>query len=136
MAVYSSFLFNSSSFSSQSHFNFHNLKLKNKTLILTSNSKSSSSLPIKSPFHLPSSNLKHRTVFKFQSSSSSSSSDWSTATKKTVLLTYVTTVSLAVANRVLYKLALVPMSNYPFFLAQLNTFWVGNFLLILLIYLL
>lgn len=120
MAVYLTFLFNSSSFSSHSHFNFHNLKLKN--LNSNSMSSSSSSLPIKSPFHLPSSNLKHRTVFKFQSSSSSSSSDWSTATKKTVLLTSATTVSLAVANRVLYKLALVPMSNYPFFLAQLNTF--------------
>ncbi|KAF3334132.1 crt 3-like protein [Carex littledalei] len=32
------------------------------------------------------------------------------------------TVILAVMNRVLYKLALVPMKNYPFFLAQLTTF--------------
>ncbi|KAG0464335.1 hypothetical protein HPP92_020404 [Vanilla planifolia] len=32
------------------------------------------------------------------------------------------TVILAVANRVLYKLALVPMKQYPFFLAQLTTF--------------
>jgi CRT-like, chloroquine-resistance transporter-like len=32
------------------------------------------------------------------------------------------TVILAVMNRVLYKLALVPMRNYPFFLAQLTTF--------------
>ncbi|XP_010542173.1 PREDICTED: protein CLT2, chloroplastic isoform X1 [Tarenaya hassleriana] len=32
------------------------------------------------------------------------------------------TVVLAIANRVLYKLALVPMKQYPFFLAQLNTF--------------
>ncbi|WVZ90354.1 hypothetical protein U9M48_036663 [Paspalum notatum var. saurae] len=31
-------------------------------------------------------------------------------------------VSLAVANRVLYKLALVPLKAYPFFLAQLTTF--------------
>lgn len=32
------------------------------------------------------------------------------------------TVVLAVMNRVLYKLALVPMKNYPFFLAQFATF--------------
>ncbi|TVU48060.1 hypothetical protein EJB05_07682, partial [Eragrostis curvula] len=32
------------------------------------------------------------------------------------------TVMLAVMNRVLYKLALVPMRNYPFFLAQFTTF--------------
>lgn len=31
-------------------------------------------------------------------------------------------VALAVANRVLYKLALVPLKQYPFFLAQLTTF--------------
>ncbi|KAJ3697530.1 hypothetical protein LUZ61_001235 [Rhynchospora tenuis] len=32
------------------------------------------------------------------------------------------TVLLAVTNRVLYKLALVPMKGYPFFLAQVTTF--------------
>ncbi|PIN19716.1 putative integral membrane protein [Handroanthus impetiginosus] len=32
------------------------------------------------------------------------------------------TVALAIANRVLYKLALVPMKEFPFFLAQLTTF--------------
>ncbi|KAK4434254.1 protein CLT2, chloroplastic [Sesamum alatum] len=32
------------------------------------------------------------------------------------------TVGLAIANRVLYKLALVPMKEFPFFLAQLTTF--------------
>ncbi|MCD9559097.1 hypothetical protein HAX54_016829 [Datura stramonium] len=32
------------------------------------------------------------------------------------------TVVLGVGNRVLYKLALVPLKNYPFFLAQLSTF--------------
>ncbi|KAK3139885.1 hypothetical protein QOZ80_5AG0392150 [Eleusine coracana subsp. coracana] len=31
-------------------------------------------------------------------------------------------VTLAVANRVLYKLALIPLKAYPFFLAQLTTF--------------
>ncbi|XP_042954700.1 protein CLT1, chloroplastic-like [Carya illinoinensis] len=33
-----------------------------------------------------------------------------------------TTVVLGVGNRVLYKLALVPLKHYPFFLAQLATF--------------
>ncbi|XP_042494808.1 protein CLT2, chloroplastic isoform X1 [Macadamia integrifolia] len=32
------------------------------------------------------------------------------------------TVVLAIANRVLYKLALVPLKQYPFFLAQVTTF--------------
>ncbi|KAG9440178.1 hypothetical protein H6P81_020343 [Aristolochia fimbriata] len=32
------------------------------------------------------------------------------------------TVAFAVMNRVLYKLALVPMQRYPFFLAQISTF--------------
>lgn len=34
----------------------------------------------------------------------------------------VATVVLGVGNRVLYKLALVPLKHYPFFLAQLATF--------------
>lgn len=32
------------------------------------------------------------------------------------------TVAFGVGNRVLYKLALVPLKHYPFFLAQLATF--------------
>lgn len=40
---------------------------------------------------------------------------------KTVIAAAIT-VGLAVANRVLYKLALVPLKEYPFFLAQLTTF--------------
>ncbi|KAL6184546.1 hypothetical protein ACLB2K_045947 [Fragaria x ananassa] len=49
---------------------------------------------------------------------SSSTSSISNAVVFTSLLTIV----LAVANRVLYKLALVPMKNHPFFLAQFTTF--------------
>ncbi|KAL3504882.1 hypothetical protein ACH5RR_034723 [Cinchona calisaya] len=41
---------------------------------------------------------------------------------KLVILSSVVTVFLAVANRVLYKLALVPLKEYPFFLAQFTTF--------------
>ncbi|KAL1222515.1 Protein CLT2 [Cardamine amara subsp. amara] len=39
-----------------------------------------------------------------------------------IVVNSVVIVALAVANRVLYKLALVPMKQYPFFMAQLNTF--------------
>lgn len=39
-----------------------------------------------------------------------------------ILVGSAITVLLAVLNRVLYKLALVPMKNYPFFLAQVTTF--------------
>ncbi|CAI5991290.1 unnamed protein product [Closterium sp. NIES-65] len=39
-----------------------------------------------------------------------------------LLLLALLTVSLGVANRVLYKLALIPLHRYPFFLAQLTTF--------------
>ncbi|EOY15500.1 hypothetical protein QUC31_000574 [Theobroma cacao] len=41
---------------------------------------------------------------------------------KLITISSAVTVALAVANRVLYKLALVPMKEYPFFLAQLTTF--------------
>ncbi|KAH6810746.1 CRT transporter 3 [Perilla frutescens var. frutescens] len=39
-----------------------------------------------------------------------------------VVVAAVATVVLGVGNRVLYKLALVPLKHYPFFLAQLATF--------------
>lgn len=42
--------------------------------------------------------------------------------KGRILTGSVITVILAVANRVLYKLALVPMKDFPFFLAQVTTF--------------
>lgn len=42
--------------------------------------------------------------------------------KLKTLIAAAITVGFAVANRVLYKLALVPMKEYPFFLAQLTTF--------------
>ncbi|EPS69263.1 hypothetical protein M569_05507, partial [Genlisea aurea] len=38
-----------------------------------------------------------------------------------VIVAAATTVLLGVGNRVLYKLALVPLKHYPFFLAQLAT---------------
>ncbi|XP_050158574.1 protein CLT2, chloroplastic isoform X9 [Malus sylvestris] len=51
----------------------------------------------------------------------SSTSSTSTFTKR-VVLSSALTIALAVANRVFYKLALVPMKNHPFFLAQFTTF--------------
>ncbi|XP_057490256.1 protein CLT2, chloroplastic-like [Actinidia eriantha] len=50
-----------------------------------------------------------------------SDSEASSNTKLIVAFSAITVV-LAVANRVLYKLALVPMKEYPFFLAQVTTF--------------
>lgn len=43
-------------------------------------------------------------------------------TKAEVVAAAAVTVALGVGNRVLYKLALVPLKHYPFFLAQLATF--------------
>lgn len=39
-----------------------------------------------------------------------------------VVCVAIATILLATANKILYKMALVPMKEYPFFLAQLNTF--------------
>ncbi|KAK2981033.1 hypothetical protein RJ640_005925 [Escallonia rubra] len=44
------------------------------------------------------------------------------SSSKVILVCSAITVVLAIANRVLYKLALVPMKEYPFMLAQINTF--------------
>uniref|UniRef100_A0A7N0VIM8 Uncharacterized protein n=1 Tax=Kalanchoe fedtschenkoi TaxID=63787 RepID=A0A7N0VIM8_KALFE len=46
----------------------------------------------------------------------------SATTPKMILVCSAVTILLAVANRVLYKLALVPLKQYPFFLAQFSTF--------------
>ncbi|XP_028777757.1 protein CLT2, chloroplastic isoform X2 [Neltuma alba] len=70
--------------------------------------------------HSKSRNVHHkRSIFEIQASSSSSSSSSDT---DLVLVSSLITVTLAVANRVLYKLALVPMKDFPFFLAQFTTF--------------
>ncbi|KAJ0092997.1 hypothetical protein Patl1_26545 [Pistacia atlantica] len=42
--------------------------------------------------------------------------------KVEVVVAAEVTVVLGIGNRVLYKLALVPLKHYPFFLAQLATF--------------
>lgn len=69
--------------------------------------------------HLPANPAKlNRTKNTFIIRASSPGSDGTNL----VLLSSAVTVTLAVANRVLYKLALVPMKHYPFFLAQFTTF--------------
>ncbi|KAM7257002.1 hypothetical protein ACFE04_012743 [Oxalis oulophora] len=60
--------------------------------------------------------------FKLHASSSIDPPVPSSSNRKTIIITSALTITLAVANRVLYKLALVPMKQYPFFLAQLTTF--------------
>ncbi|KAG2248707.1 hypothetical protein Bca52824_088335 [Brassica carinata] len=52
----------------------------------------------------------------------STEKSFSPSNRKLIVVNSVVVIALAVANRVLYKLALVPMKPYPFFLAQLMTF--------------
>lgn len=61
---------------------------------------------------------------KFAINASSGESSVSSAKNKTksIVLCSVVTAVLGVTNRVLYKLALVPLKEYPFFLAQFMTF--------------
>ena len=70
--------------------------------------------------------LPHRShtnmPFTLHASPHDSHSTATTTNSKLILITSSLTIALAVANRVLYKLALVPMKQYPFFLAQLTTF--------------
>ncbi|XP_041018760.1 protein CLT2, chloroplastic [Juglans microcarpa x Juglans regia] len=58
---------------------------------------------------------------RVHASNGSNSPAYSSDTKLIVTASAFT-ATLAIANRVLYKLALVPMKEYPFFLAQLTTF--------------
>ncbi|KAK4571973.1 hypothetical protein RGQ29_030389 [Quercus rubra] len=60
--------------------------------------------------------------FTLHASPHNSHSTATTTNSKLIFITSSLTIALAVANRVLYKLALVPMKQYPFFLAQLTTF--------------
>ncbi|XP_043712689.1 protein CLT2, chloroplastic [Telopea speciosissima] len=59
---------------------------------------------------------------KFISIRASSEQIRSSTNNRRIIVGYAVTVVLAVANRVLYKLALVPLKQYPFFLAQVTTF--------------
>lgn len=66
-----------------------------------------------------------KTTFPMRHGFSVSASTDQTSTssnRNLIVVNSIVIVALAVANRVLYKLALVPMKQYPFFMAQLNTF--------------
>ncbi|XP_020984530.1 protein CLT2, chloroplastic [Arachis duranensis] len=65
-------------------------------------------------------NNRHK--IRASSSTDDPSPSSSSATNFVLFSSAALTVTLAVANRVLYKLALVPMKDYPFFLAQFTTF--------------
>ncbi|KAI3508964.1 hypothetical protein L1887_23987 [Cichorium endivia] len=67
---------------------------------------------------------RHQSDSKFvvRSSVKSSQSQAPSNSKGRIIFWSAVTLVLAVGNRVLYKLALVPMKEYPFFLAQVNTF--------------
>ncbi|KAK4352294.1 hypothetical protein RND71_027812 [Anisodus tanguticus] len=70
--------------------------------------------------------------FRERAVGSDSSGRQSGVTKELIVLNSALTLVLGVANRVLYKLALVPMKEYPFFLAQVTTFgYLGIYLSIL-----
>ncbi|KAL8231963.1 hypothetical protein R6Q57_001741 [Mikania cordata] len=60
--------------------------------------------------------------FVVRSSANSSQSQAPSTSNSRIIFWSAVTLVLAVGNRVLYKLALVPMKEYPFFLAQVNTF--------------
>ncbi|KAK9994266.1 hypothetical protein SO802_023969 [Lithocarpus litseifolius] len=64
--------------------------------------------------------------FTLHASPHNSHSTATTTNSKLIFITSSLTIALAVANRVLYKLALVPMKQYPFFLAQVTTFGGSN----------
>ncbi|XP_044510630.1 protein CLT2, chloroplastic [Mangifera indica] len=103
-------------------------------LISLSLRRHSHHLPSKSP-SINNSNFTHKNTNIVRNSSRNSNLTVRLSTSKTpqapspsspnrqlIIITSAVTVTLAVANRVLYKLALVPMKQYPFFLAQLTTF--------------
>ncbi|KVI07130.1 hypothetical protein Ccrd_014519 [Cynara cardunculus var. scolymus] len=68
--------------------------------------------------------IRHRSDPKFvvRSSIKTSQSQAPSNSNGRIIFWSAVTLVLAVGNRVLYKLALVPMKEYPFFMAQVNTF--------------
>ncbi|EOA16684.1 hypothetical protein CARUB_v10004876mg [Capsella rubella] len=70
------------------------------------------------------SNTRKTTIPMRQGFSVNASTEQSSvpSNRNLIVVNSVVIVALAVANRVLYRLALVPMKQYPFFLAQLMTF--------------
>ncbi|ONI35423.1 hypothetical protein PRUPE_1G535300 [Prunus persica] len=81
-------------------------------------------VPQDAPFHLASETTRRAssTTRNVKAEASLPDPPSSSSNTKRVVLVSALTIALAVANRVLYKLALVPMKNHPFFLAQFTTF--------------
>ncbi|PSS31573.1 hypothetical protein CEY00_Acc04846 [Actinidia chinensis var. chinensis] len=122
------------------HFKSPNLGINGRNpssltfMSLPQNPRSTSThLPSKRPFNAHF-KVHHRLINRIQqypspnhrftvraSAKERSDSEASSNTKLIIAFSAITVV-LAVANRVLYKLALVPMKEYPFFLAQVTTF--------------
>ncbi|KAK7356719.1 hypothetical protein VNO80_15994 [Phaseolus coccineus] len=72
----------------------------------------------------------HLTALKIRASNDTSSSGSGT---NLVFLSSTVTVTIVVANRLLYKLALVPMKDYLFLLAQFITFGLVGLVLVLVL---
>lgn len=106
--------------------NLMSLKLNNN------NGLSKLQFPIQNPRNLKHSSLSYSSgfggirfrnpTFIVRSSMKTGSQSEDVESKGRIIFWSCITLVLAVGNRVLYKLALVPMKDYPFFLAQLNTF--------------
>ncbi|XP_062026077.1 protein CLT2, chloroplastic-like [Rosa rugosa] len=76
---------------------------------------------LNAPFCLISDRGPRRNV-RLHASVANPASSSNPSTSKRVVLSSLLTIALAVGNKVLYKLALVPMKNHPFFFAQFTTF--------------
>lgn len=74
------------------------------------------------PFHHYSNSSSKSGIKAELKSSNDEGSAASSPNTKVIIACSAVTIALAVANRVFYKLALVPMNDYPFFLAQITTF--------------
>ncbi|KAG9130817.1 hypothetical protein Leryth_016966 [Lithospermum erythrorhizon] len=83
---------------------------------------------LKPPFSMSRLNIHQRKSSPFSHDSNSrsklsiKSEVKSSSNTKVVIACSAVTIALAVANRVFYKLALVPLNDYPFFLAMITTF--------------
>ncbi|GMY07739.1 protein CLT2, chloroplastic isoform X1 [Fagus crenata] len=118
------FLRTSSFCRSPSHFPSLQPHIHNRTTLHFRTSHSLATMPPPFPHNPKSTHLLHHHSHKKLSLTvhASPQNSHSNNNSKLIFITSALTIALAVANRVLYKLALVPMKEYPFFLAQFTTF--------------
>uniref|UniRef100_A0A2N9HXJ3 Uncharacterized protein n=1 Tax=Fagus sylvatica TaxID=28930 RepID=A0A2N9HXJ3_FAGSY len=120
------FLRTSSFCRSPSHFPSLQPHIHNRTTLHFRTSHSLATMPPPFPHNPKSTHLHHHHSHKKLSltvrASPQNSHSSNNNNSKLIFITSSLTIALAVANRVLYKLALVPMKEYPFFLAQFTTF--------------